>query len=153
MAPDLIVLSESPLDPAAALAAVQDPAAGGIDLFLGTARQEHHPQLGELQALDYAAYPEMALREMRRLAAEARTRWPICRCAILHRTGRCAVGQASVIIAVSTPHRADAFAACRFLIDQLKSTVPIWKKEIYVGGAAWQNDPDPRSRNDVGVDN
>lgn len=134
---DTILLSESPLDPAAALDAVRDPAAGGIDIFIGTSRRATHPDFGELAALDYSAYTEMALTEMRKLAQAARQHWPICRVAILHRTGRCALGEISVIIAVSTPHRADAFAACRFLIDQLKTTVPIWKQEIYPAATAW----------------
>jgi molybdopterin synthase catalytic subunit len=134
---DLIKLTDSPLDIAEALASVNLPEAGGIDIFIGTTRIERHPEHGQLVALDYSAYPEMALSEMHKLATAARRQWPICRIAILHRTGRCPLAESSVIIAVSTPHRADAFAACRFLIDQLKTTVPIWKKEVYAEGEAW----------------
>ncbi len=83
----------------------------------------------------------MALGEMRKLVAQARRRWGICRCAVHHRVGRCAVGEISVVIAVSCGHRAEAFDACRFLIDQLKTTVPIWKKDLFGKGGRWHHDP------------
>jgi len=139
--PDWILLTESPLDPAAAIACVTDPAAGGIDLFLGITRAAADPAKGDLLALDYDAYPEMAHTQIRAMLAQARARWPICKCAILHRTGRVAIGQASVIIAVSCPHRGEAFDACRYLIDTLKSMAPIWKNDIFTQGTAWHHDP------------
>ena len=109
--------------------------AGGIDVFLGTTRTETDPAGRRLMALDYEAYREMATTQLRDLAVRARGQWPITRLAVLHRVGRVAVGQPSVIIAVATPHRAEAFAACRWLIDTLKAEAAIWKKEIWDDGA------------------
>ena len=131
---DWIALSPDSLDAAAAVAFVTDPAAGGIDVFLGTTRAETHPKHGELVALDYEAYAEMALPQTRKLVADCRAKWPVIKAVVLHRTGVVKVGEASVIIAVSTPHRAASFEACRFLIDELKRFVTIWKKEVWAGG-------------------
>jgi molybdopterin synthase catalytic subunit len=119
-----------------ALAFVTDASAGGIDIFLGTTRAEKSADGRELIALDYEAYEQMALQQMNDLARKAREKWTIIKIVLLHRTGRVAVGEPSVIIAVSTPHRADAFEACRFLIDSLKRDVTIWKKEIWSAGPA-----------------
>jgi molybdopterin synthase catalytic subunit len=130
-----------------AVAFVTHPAAGGIDVFLGTTRAEKSGDNGELIALDYEAYEEMALPQMRDLAKRAREKWPIVKLAILHRVGRVAVGEPSVIIAVSTPHRADAFTACKYLIDSLKAEVAIWKKEIWSDGSgSWVHPPAGESR-------
>ena len=126
------------LDVAAAVAAVNAPHAGGIDLFIGTTRAQQHPERGELVALDYEAYEEMAVCELRRLAESARSQWPVVRLVMWHRVGRVAVGEPSVVIAVSCPHRAEAFEACRFMIDELKKSAPIWKKEIYAHDSLWQ---------------
>lgn len=115
---------------------VTDPSAGGIDVFLGTTRAERLSNGRELIALDYEAYEEMAVKQLRDLAARARAQWPVVKLAILHRIGRVAVGEPSVIIAVSTPHRADAFTACQWLIDALKVDVAIWKKEIWADGSS-----------------
>ena len=137
-------LMREPLDSAAAVAWVSCPEAGGIALFLGTTRAENAPaqtgpeKVGPLMALDYHAYDEMAVSQIQKLVAEAQTRWPICRVAIWHRLGEVRVGEPSVAIAVSTPHRGEAFDACEFLIDELKKLVPIWKKEIYEGATRWQ---------------
>jgi molybdopterin synthase catalytic subunit len=138
---DIIKLTDTPLQVAEALSAVVSPEAGGVDIFIGTTRAHFHAQLGQLVALNYSAYPDMALSEMRKIGVSARGQWHICRLLMLHRTGRCAVGESSVIIAVSCPHRAEAFAACRFLIDQLKALVPIWKEEVYERGAVWPTPP------------
>jgi molybdopterin synthase catalytic subunit len=135
-----ILLSPNALDAALAVAFVNDPEAGGIALFLGTTRAERHDTLGALVHLDYHAYPEMAEKEMRRLVEQAAARWPVTAVALHHRLGAVAVGEPSVAIAVSTPHRSDAFAACRFLIDELKKTVPIWKKEHYERSERWQGE-------------
>ena len=134
MANELITLTPDPLVTADAVAFVTDPAAGGIAVFLGTTRAEQSPDGRELVALDYDAYAEMALDRLRKLVADARVLWPVTKAAVLHRLGRVAVGEPSVVIAVSTPHRADAFEACRFLIDQLKVDVPIWKQERWADG-------------------
>ena len=132
---DWIAISANPLDAAAAVAFVTDPRGGGIDVFLGTTRGETSPGGRELVALDYEAYEEMAGEQLRALARRAREQWPIVKLALLHRTGRVEVGEPSVLIAVSTPHRGDAFAACRWLIDTLKADVPIWKKEAWADGS------------------
>jgi molybdopterin synthase catalytic subunit len=135
-----ILLVRQPLDAAAALLAVSGTGIGGVDLFLGLTRAEHHPHLGQLIALDYHAYEEMALAEMRRLVQRAASQWPLLKVVVCHRLGIVEVSQASVIIAVGCAHRADAFSACRYLIDELKKTVPIWKKELYTTDARWQGD-------------
>ena len=137
---DSLELTAEPLDAAAAVRIVTCAEAGGIDVFIGTTRAERHQQAGALLRLDYEAYPEMAMAEMKKLAAAAREKWPIERLAMWHRVGAVAVGEASVVIAVSCGHRGEAFDACRFLIDELKKTVPIWKKEVYERGAQWQSD-------------
>jgi len=126
---DWIEILATPLDVGRAVEFVTDPAAGGIATFLGTTRADQN-----MAALDYEAYTEMAMQQLRSLAGQARGRWPIIKIALLHRTGRVEVAQPSVIIAVSTPHRADAFEACRFLIDSLKKDVAIWKKEVWADG-------------------
>ena len=132
---DWIEILATPLDVKAAVQFVRDGAAGGIDVFLGTTRGERSADGRELAALDYEAYTEMALEQMKQLAASARGKWPVRKVALLHRVGRVAIAEPSVIIAVSTPHRGDAFEACRWLIDSLKKDVAIWKKEIWSDGA------------------
>lgn len=140
MAADWIEILATPLDVTAAAKFVSHPSAGGIDLFLGTTRSEKSADGRELIALDYEAYAEMAKSQLGALAQRARQRWPIVQIAILHRIGRVAVGEPSVIVAVSTPHRAEAFEACRFVIDELKKDVAIWKKEIWSDGSGtWVN--------------
>lgn len=134
MSNDLIQLQSGALDVTQAVAHVTDGRAGGIDVFLGTTRAEMSPEHQGLVALDYEAYQEMALKELTGLAADARSRFPIIKLAIMHRLGRVRVTEPSVIIAVSCPHRAESFEACRFLIDGLKAKVPIWKKEVWSDG-------------------
>jgi molybdopterin synthase catalytic subunit len=129
-----IELSPAPLDAARAIAFVSDPAAGGVAAFLGTTRGESNDNARPLLALDYEAYGDMALKQMRDLAARARGRWPVVKLALLHRTGRVPLAEPSVVIAVSCPHRAESFDACRFLIDTLKAEVAIWKKEVWTDG-------------------
>ena len=114
---------------------VTDPEAGAIATFIGTTR--NHNEGRKVIALDYEAYPEMAEKELVRLGAEAKKKWPICRMAIVHRIGPVQITEPSVMIAVSAAHREAAFAACRFAIEEIKKTVPIWKKEVYEGGAIW----------------
>ena len=150
---DLIRLTVEDLDLAAAVAHCSDPAAGGITVFLGTTRSEARDNRA-LLALHYEAYTDMALRQLGDLVATARARWPITRCALLHRVGRVAVGQLSVMVVVAAPHRAEAFEACRYLIDTLKASAAIWKQEEWDNGdASWvtgwvtgqtpQSDPSP----------
>ena len=118
--------------------AVTDPAAGGVCVFLGTTRAERAPDGRSLVALDYEAYAEMAESQLLDLAARAHMKWPIRRLVLLHRLGRVALGEASVLIAVATPHRGEAFEACRWLIDTLKAELAVWKKDVWDdGGTSW----------------
>ena len=114
---------------------VADPEAGAIVTFIGTTRNNNEGR--KVIALDYEAYPEMAEKELARLGEEAKKNWKICRMAIVHRIGPVQITEPSVIIAVSAAHREAAFAACRFAIEEIKRTVPIWKKEVYEGGEIW----------------
>lgn len=132
---DNVRITSEPLSLGRCVEFVTHPSAGGIDVFLGTTRAESSSDGRELVALDYEAYEQMAAEQLLALARAGREKWPIVKVAIHHRVGPVAVGEPSVIIAVSTPHRADAFEACRFLIDQLKVDVPIWKKEIWADGS------------------
>jgi MoaE-MoaD fusion protein len=130
-----IAIGREPIDVAALEAAVADPAAGGTVTFVGMTRRDNAGR--KVIRLEYEAYEPMALGEMRRLAEEAGRRFTITRIAIRHRIGVVAIGETSVAIAVSAPHRGEAFAACRFAIDRLKEVVPIWKKEYFEGGEVW----------------
>lgn len=114
---------------------VQDPSAGGIDVFIGTTRNKSGGK--EVVSLEYQAYEEMALKMMSELEGETRERWEIQKLSIVHRVGPVAIGEASVVIAVSSVHRREAFEACRFAIDRLKKQVPIWKKEVFADGETW----------------
>jgi len=131
----LILLTDTPIDLAAALAHVQTGSAGAVDVFIGTVRNQTAQK--RVVRLEYEAYAPMALKKMESLAAEARRRWPVERLALIHRVGVLEIGEAAVVIAVSTPHRAEAFEACRWLIDTLKDVVPIWKKEVFEDGDVW----------------
>ena len=111
------------------------PADGAVCLFLGVVRNENGGR--PVRHLEYEAYEEMARPLMEEIAAEARRRWPVTDVRIVHRLGRMEIGEASVAIAVAAPHRGAAFDACRYAIDTLKATVPIWKKEFYADGAVW----------------
>jgi molybdopterin synthase catalytic subunit len=114
---------------------VTDPEAGAITTFIGTTRNNNEGR--RVIALDYDAYPEMAEKELRRIGEEASEKWQLSRMAIVHRIGPVQITQASVMIAVSSAHREAAFAASRFAIEEIKKTVPIWKKELYEGGELW----------------
>jgi molybdopterin synthase catalytic subunit len=131
----MYAIVEHPIDAAAVTAAVADPHTGATVTFIGTTRDHHDGR--QVTRLEYEAYPEMALAEMRKIGATAQQRWPIARVAIVHRIGVVPVGEASVVIAVSAAHRRAAFEACHFAIDRLKEVVPIWKKEHFVGGEIW----------------
>ena len=126
---------------------VTDPEAGAVATFIGTTRNNNEGR--RVIALDYEAYPEMAEKELARLGEEANKKWQICRMAIVHRVGPVQITEPSVMIAVSAAHREAAFAACRFAIEEIKRTVPIWKKEVYEGGTIWigtqSGQPLPRS--------
>jgi molybdopterin synthase catalytic subunit len=114
---------------------VTDPEAGAIVPFIGTTRNNNEGR--RVIALDYEGYPEMAEKELARIGEEARKKWSICKMAIVHRLGPVQIGEASVVIVVSSAHRDAAFAASRFAIEEIKKTVPIWKKEVFEGGEVW----------------
>ena len=134
MAADLVRVTPDPLSVDDALAFVADPAAGGTGVFVGTVRDRS--EAGAVTGLTYESWEELALERLGALAAELRARWPVLKVALLHRTGHLTVGEASVVVAVSAAHRAEAFEACRHGIEQLKHDVPIWKKESLVSGDA-----------------
>jgi molybdopterin synthase catalytic subunit/molybdopterin converting factor small subunit len=128
-------ITDSPLSLEHAVAEVADDEAGAIATFTGTVRSESRGR--RVVRLEYEAYPEMAEDVIAALAAELEERYDVHAIAIHHRVGVVEIGEASVVIAVSARHRADALSACRDAIDQLKETVPMWKKEIYEGGEEW----------------
>jgi molybdopterin synthase catalytic subunit len=115
------------------------PADGALCLFVGVVRDRNAGR--PVLRLEYEAYEEMALPLMEEIASEAVRLHPVTRIQLVHRLGTLAIGEASVVVAVSSPHRSEAFAACRFAIDALKSRVPIWKKEHYADGSAWLEGP------------
>lgn len=124
-----------PLDPERLVEHVRKDEAGAVALFYGVVRNEN---LGrKVLYLEYDAYPEMATKQMRQIAEEAKERWPITDVAIQHRTGRLEIGETSLLVAVSAPHRKEAFEACHALVDRFKEVVPIWKKEVWEGGEEW----------------
>jgi len=128
-------LSDAPLELDAVVRAVADTRAGAIATFTGTTRI--HSRGRTVQYLEYEAYPEMAEDVMAQIGARLREQYDLCAVAIHHRVGRVDIGETSVVIAVSAPHRAAALAACAEAIDELKVSVPLWKKETYVGGEEW----------------
>ena len=108
---------------------------GAVCLFVGVVRNQNGGR--RVRHLEYEAYEDMALPLMRQIAADAAARWPVTEVRLVHRLGRLEIGEPSVAVAVASPHRAEAFAACRYVIDAVKAQVPIWKKEFYEDGAEW----------------
>jgi len=146
----MIALTHDPIDIAAVTEAVRGPASGAVVLFMGTVRE----MTGDKQTLrlGYDAYPAMAEAKMAELEAQARRRWPLSEVRLVHRLGTLELGEVSVAVAVSSPHRGDAFDAARWLIDTLKEVVPIWKQEHWADGTSeWVHpglnaiDPSPPS--------
>jgi molybdopterin synthase catalytic subunit len=119
------------------------PQDGALCLFVGVVRNENGGR--PVTHLEYEAYEEMALPLMERIEAETRARWPVTQVRLVHRLGTLRIGEASVAVAVSSPHRVEAFAACRYAIDTLKATVPIWKKEFYADGEEWLEGARPQA--------
>jgi len=137
-AADVIELTAQPLDVGAMARSVQTDAHGAVVTFLGTTRETSPGDLRPVAALEYEAYPAMAVAEMETIAREARERFGPLEIAMMHRTGRVALGEPSVAVVVAAPHRGPAFDACRYAIDALKARVAVWKREVYRdGGAAW----------------
>jgi len=124
-------LTRHPIDVADLLAAVQSAERGGTCVFLGTVRND-----ADVTGIEYSAYDDMALAEIERILAEARDRWPGSRVMLQHRLGLIPVGEASIAIAAAAPHRDAAFAACRYVIEEVKKRLPIWKKELRGDGSA-----------------
>ena len=131
----MISIVAKPIDILSVLLSVQDPSAGGIDLFVGTTRD--HAGGRRVLSLEYEVYEPMALKVISAIAEDAKTRWGICKISVVHRTGKVAIGEASIVIGVSAAHRHEAFEACRFVIDTIKRSAPIWKKEYYADGECW----------------
>lgn len=130
-----VKISPSTLDVNACIDWVKTPRSGGIDVFIGTVRNATKGKA--VMRLGFEAYESMALKEMQKIANDAMTKWPLQRVLIHHRTGVLQIGEIPVIIAVSSPHRDATFDACRYIIDTLKQTVPIFKKEVFEDGEEW----------------
>jgi molybdopterin synthase catalytic subunit len=130
-----VKISDKALDIQSCIDWVRTPECGGIDVFMGTVRNATKGKA--VTRLEFEAYESMALNEMKKIAAQIFTKWPVQRIAIHHRVGVLAIGEIPVVIAVSAAHRDAAFDACRYAIDTLKQTVPIWKKEVFEDGDVW----------------
>lgn len=133
----MIALTADPIDFSSAYHYLQTDEAGAIYFFFGVVR--NNTQQRDVQQLDYEAYGPMAIREMQKIADEACRRWNVLRYVVIHRTGVLRIGEMAVLIGVATPHRDAAFEATRYIIDTIKQTVPIWKKERFTDGEVWVN--------------
>jgi molybdopterin synthase catalytic subunit len=131
----MIEIIKDRIDVNSVVESVQDPSAGGIDLFIGTTR--NHANGRKVLSREYEAFEPMALTLMKDIADRTKLRWDVNKISIVHRIGRVEIGEASIVIGVSSAHRNEAFEACRFIIDTLKQTVPIWKKEYFIDGECW----------------
>jgi molybdopterin synthase catalytic subunit len=131
----LFRVTVEPLDPGQAAQAVASPDCGAVATFIGVVR--NHNQGRPVLRLDYECFEPLAVKSLERIAAEAAVEWPSVRLSIFHRVGSLQIGDASVVIAAASPHRADAFAACRYAIERIKQIVPIWKHEHFDGGETW----------------
>ena len=128
-------LTNDPLDAAAVTRLVEDPGCGAVVMFVGNVRRDNEGR--DVDYLEYEAYPGMAEAKMAEIGDEIRARWGLTEVAMVHRLGRCEVGEASIVIAVASPHRKPAFEACHYAIDRVKEIVPIWKREVWKDGAVW----------------
>jgi len=138
-----VAVSDTPLDVAQAIAVVSGPEVGGIGVFVGTVRDSSAvpSNAGKpVFALDYDAHPSLAEKRLREIAHEAMAKWEVRRVVAIHRNGHCELGEPTVVVACGAPHRGDALEACRWIIDTIKSTVPIWKREAYADGSSWVGD-------------
>lgn len=131
----MFAITHDPLDPAPLVEAVRRDESGAVALFYGVVRNEN---LGRnVQYLEYDAYPEMAIKKMQEVADEVRAKFPVTGIGVLHRIGRLEIGETSLLVAVSSGHRSEAFAACHYAVDRIKQIVPVWKKEVWEDGEAW----------------
>ena len=133
--PALCKVTHEVIDAQELIDAVQTPADGAVCLFYGVVREDSRNK--KVRFLEYDAYPEMAEKKMRDILEEVRIKWPEQRAAIVHRVGTLGIGEASVVVAVGSPHRGESFEACRYVIDRVKEEVPIWKKEVFTDGEEW----------------
>lgn len=132
---NMIEITEQPIDVARIITAASSQEAGAVNTFIGTVRNATANK--EVIRLEYEAYEPMAVAEIQKIINEAQVKWKLTGWAISHRTGTLLPGEVAVVVAVSTPHRKDSFEACQFIIDSLKKTVPIWKKEFFRDGDQW----------------
>jgi molybdopterin synthase catalytic subunit len=145
-----VAVTSQPLDSEALVALVDAKRDGAVVTFAGLVR--NHNQGRQVEFLEYEAYQPLAIRALQRIVDEARELWPEARVAVHHRLGRLEIGEASIVIAAASPHRSDAFAACRYTIERVKQIVPIWKREHFDGGDVWLEgataDPDDEAARD-----
>lgn len=132
---EIIKITDKPINVVSAIEAAQTAGAGAVNVFIGTVRNKTADK--QVKSLDYEAYDPMAKKEIRKIIDQAKAKWPVLKVVVIHRKGILKIGDAAVVIVVSTPHRKASFEACEFIIDTLKQTVPIWKKEIFEGGEEW----------------
>lgn len=133
----LIVVTDQKLNTQAIIESVEDSGAGAINVFIGTVRDNTANK--EVTRLEYESFDAMAIKEIQKIIDQAGEKWPILKIAVHHRKGLLQIGDEAVVIAVSTPHRKASFEACEFVIDTLKQTVPIWKKEVFTDGEVWSS--------------
>ncbi|MES2731110.1 MAG: molybdenum cofactor biosynthesis protein MoaE [Bacteroidota bacterium] len=131
----MIAITDQPISVADVIQAVQSDRAGAVDVFIGTVRNNSLQK--NVVRLEYEAYDKMAVKKMEEIALEVKAKWPVQKIAMVHRKGVLGIGEIAVVVAVSTPHRKEAFEACQYTIDTLKQVVPIWKKEFYDNGETW----------------
>ena len=131
----MFAITSDPLDPAPLIQAVRRDESGAVALFYGVVRNENMGR--NVRYLEYDVYPEMAIKKMAEVADEVRAKYPITGIGALHRVGRLEIGETSLLVAVSSAHRAAAFEACHFAVDRIKQIVPIWKKEVWDDGEEW----------------
>lgn len=133
-------VTDAPLDVAATIGRAATPECGGIGVFVGTVRET--PAAGDdldkpVVRLEYEAHPDLAERRLHEIAEQACSKWDLRTLLAIHRSGRCELGEPTVIVACGAPHRGDALEACRWVIDEIKASVPIWKREVYADGSSW----------------
>jgi molybdopterin synthase catalytic subunit len=136
----LTAITNEPLDVASAIGDAAAPEHGGTAIFVGTVRESPSADTGSsapVISLEYDAHPRLASERLEQIAREAAEKWALGRVVAIHRVGSCEVGEPTVVVACGAPHRAEALEACRWIIDTIKDTVPIWKREVYADGSSW----------------
>ena len=144
----MFAITRDPLDPQPLVEAVRKDESGAVALFYGVVR--NHNMGRSVQYLEYDAYESMAVKKLREVADEVCAKFPVTGIAALHRIGRLEIGETSLLVAVSSPHRKEAFEACHYAVDRIKETVPVWKKEVWEDGSEWIEGhvPEVRERED-----